>query len=102
MKKRILFGTAMLAAGFVMATRAAGWQLPVGEPQLKAGPGVEVVTGNCLICHSADYISTQPRMNRAAWMATVQKMREKYGAPLPPDQVEKVVDYLAATYGRSK
>ena len=76
------------------------WELPLGEPQLKPGASVEVVSTNCQVCHSADYISTQPPLTRAAWTATVQKMREKYGAPLPTNQVEQVVEYLTRAYGK--
>jgi mono/diheme cytochrome c family protein len=79
---------------------AEDWKLPADEPKLKLAPGSELVSANCQICHSADYISTQPPMNRASWAAAVQKMREKYGAPLPPDRVEAVVEYLAANYGK--
>jgi sulfite dehydrogenase (cytochrome) subunit B len=49
-----------------------------------------------------DYISIQPRMNRAAWTATVTKMKEKYGAPISSDQIQPVVDYLARTYGAER
>lgn len=76
------------------------WELPLNEPQLKPGPAVELVSANCQICHSADYISTQPPLTRAVWTAEVQKMREKYGAPLPTNQVQQVVEYLTRTYGK--
>ena len=51
------------------------------------------------MCHSVEYISTQPLMPRAFWEASVKKMREKYGAPTADDAVQKLVDYLAAIYG---
>jgi hypothetical protein len=68
--------------------------LPPETATFKPGPGSEAAMQNCLLCHSVDYISTQPPMTRAAWTATVVKMREKYGAPFGANQVEKVVDYL--------
>ncbi len=95
---RLLFLGALISAAALAA--ADSWELPLDEPQLKAGPGVELVAQNCQICHSADYISTQPRMNRTAWSATVQKMREKYGATLQTNQVDQVLDYLVSTYGK--
>ena len=79
---------------------ADAWELPIDEPQLKSGPGAEVVATNCQVCHSADYISTQPPLNRTVWTATVLKMREKYGAPLPTNQVNEIVDYLVNNYGK--
>ncbi len=87
--------------GAIVALMAADeWKLPTNEPKLKVAPGSDLVSANCQICHSADYIFTQPPMNRTAWSAAVQKMREKYGAPLPPDRVDAIVDYLVANYGR--
>ena len=73
--------------------------LPPERAAFKNGPGVELAIAQCVLCHSADYISTQPPLPRATWKTTVQKMREKYGAPLPEDKVEPMVDYLVKTYG---
>ena len=88
-------------AGFVFVAAGADvWKLPPDQPRFRAGPGVEIAAVNCILCHSSDYISTQPPMERAAWLATVNKMREKYGAPLPTNQVERVVEYLSSAYGK--
>ena len=38
-------------------------------------------------------------MPKTFWKAAVQKMQQKYGAPIPDDQVEAVADYLAKNYG---
>src|SRR5207247_1495513 len=73
--------------------------LPPEIAAFKNGPGVEIALAQCVLCHSADYVSTQPRLPRASWKASVQKMREKYGAPLPENQVEPLTDYLFRTYG---
>lgn len=78
------------------------WKLPAETAKLERGEGVEIVTAQCMICHSVDYISTQPRMNRAAWTAAVTKMKEKYGAPVPGDQIEKIANYLVKTYGTER
>jgi hypothetical protein len=75
---------------------------PAETARLKPGPGAELATAHCLICHSADYISTQPPMPRAFWKGSVQKMQQKYGAPIPEVQVERLVDYLFQAYGREK
>jgi len=86
-----------LAATFPAAET---WKLPPDQPPFRPGAGAAVATANCLLCHSSDYVSTQPPLDRTAWLATVNKMREKYGAPLPTNQIAAVVDYLTATYGR--
>ena len=59
------------------------------------GPGADVVNNNCLACHSAGMILTQPRMPRAAWHAEVEKMRNTYKAPVDAKDVPAIVDYLA-------
>jgi len=88
----------------VASTQAGdrGWKLPPETPKLERGPGVEAALSQCLICHSADYISIQPPMTRGAWAATVTKMKEKYGAPLQPESTNAIVNYLAKTYGTEK
>ena len=73
--------------------------LPPETGVLKPGPGIELVQAHCMMCHSVEYISTQPPMPRAFWEASVKKMREKYGAPAADDVVPKLVEYLAAIYG---
>jgi hypothetical protein len=79
---------------------AEEWELPLDEPGLKPGPGAELAGTQCRICHSVDYIITQPPLDRAGWAASVQKMREKYGAKLDTNQVEELVNYLSRTYGK--
>jgi sulfite dehydrogenase len=74
-------------------------QLPQETASLKPGPGVELANSRCLVCHSADYISTQPPMPAAFWKSTALKMRDKYGAELPDTDVEPVVAYLTSAYG---
>lgn len=78
---------------------AERFELPPETATFKPGPGVEAAKAQCLLCHSADYVSTQPRLPRAFWKANVQKMKEKFGAPIPADQVDVLVEYLATTYG---
>jgi hypothetical protein len=76
------------------------FKLPAETARLRPGPGAELASASCLLCHSADYISTQPPMTAAAWQAAVIKMQEKYGAPIPTNAVPQLVAYLAKTYGK--
>jgi cytochrome c551/c552 len=41
----------------------------------------------------------QPPLGRAFWKGSVQKMQQKYGAPIADAQVEPLVDYLTKNYG---
>jgi hypothetical protein len=97
MKMRLLLLIALpVAIGFAADTP---FTLPRETTKLKPGAGAELVTVQCLICHSADYISTQPRLTRAQWQGTVIKMQQKYGAPIATNNLTPLVDYLAGNYG---
>jgi cytochrome c5 len=60
------------------------------------GPGADVVNNNCLACHSAGMVLTQPRLSRAVWQAEVEKMRNTYKAPVDAKDIPAIVDYLAS------
>ena len=69
--------------------------------QLKPGPGRDLVIGRCAACHSQDYIPmNSPFLDRKGWEAEVNKMVKVYGAPMEPDEVAKIVDYLATNYAK--
>lgn len=91
----------LLSVGAVAEPRV--YTLPEETAELASGPHLETVQGNCGACHSAEYISTQPRdlsNPRAFWTAEVTKMQKAYGAPVADADVPAIVDYLVATYGR--
>ena len=74
-------------------------QLPLETAVYKVASGVQLANGQCLTCHSADYASMQPPKPRDFWKAEVDKMREKYGAPIPADELEGLTAYFARNYG---
>ena len=41
-----------------------------------------------------------PFLDRKGWEAEVNKMVKVYGAPMQPDEMAKIVDYLATNYGK--
>jgi hypothetical protein len=92
----------LILFSFEAAAADHGWKLPPETAKLERAPGVELATAQCLLCHSPDYISIQPPMTRAAWTATVTKMKEKYGAPIPAENIEPLVNYLVKTYGAER
>jgi mono/diheme cytochrome c family protein len=79
---------------------------PPGYPdenrvQLKEGPARDLVLGRCAACHSQDYIPmNSPFLDRKGWEAEVNKMVKVFGAPMQPDEMAKIVDYLATNYGK--
>ena len=72
-----------------------------GDVRLKDAPGKELVTANCSMCHSLDYIQmNSPFLDRKGWEASVGKMIKAMGAPVAEADVQKIVDYLASQYGK--
>jgi len=75
------------------------YSLPPETARFQPGPGVEFAEKNCSVCHSADYIGTQPpKRGKAFWQAEVTKMIKVYGAPIADEDAGRIVEYLAATY----
>jgi len=69
--------------------------------QLVDAPGKDLVIANCAICHSLDYVPMNSRfLDRKGWEASVSKMIKVMGAPIPPEDAAKIVDYLATQYGK--
>lgn len=66
-------------------------------------PGFDMVQRNCMICHSAQYVLSQPPSSpRPYWDATVKKMRQPFGATFAEDEIAPMVDYLVKTYGAER
>jgi sulfite dehydrogenase (cytochrome) subunit B len=96
MRHRCITGAAVAVAVMLAAPVLAADE---GNVQLKEGPGKDLTSGRCAICHSLEYIpSNAPAMDRAAWQKTVQKMRERFGAPISDEEARSILDYLSATY----
>lgn len=92
-------GRAAVLAMFLAAASAAHASPPQEFTQLADGAGRDLTVGRCIVCHSLEYIpSNAPAMDRAAWQKTIQKMRERFGAPLTDEEAREVLDYLAANY----
>ncbi len=77
-------------------------QLPVMKFDLADGPDRDKVQGYCGVCHGAEYIPMQPKMSKAQWTGTVTKMIKAFGAPIPQEDADKIVNYLATAYGTGK
>ena len=89
---------------FAIAVFVALTALPAAadEPtvQLKPGPGLDKVEGNCSACHSLDYIQmNSPFLNAAGWNAEVTKMIKAFGAPISDADAKDIAAYLAKNYG---
>ena len=89
----------LLASPVLVVAAPLKIELPPESPQFKTAPGVELALQNCLVCHSSEYITTQPPLSRTAWKASVEKMKGKFGAQVSAEQVDALVEYLAGAYG---
>ena len=79
-----------------VALTSTNVNLPDDAATFPNGLQVDAVNENCLACHSASMVLTQPRLDAAHWTAIVQKMRNSYMAPIPDGAVPDIVAYLAA------
>jgi mono/diheme cytochrome c family protein len=90
-----LIAIAVFAA--LMTLPAAAEEPPI---QLKPGPGLDKVEGNCAACHSLVYIQmNSPFLSAAGWNAEVTKMIKAFGAPIGDADAKDIASYLAANYG---
>ncbi|AXE29972.1 sulfite:cytochrome C oxidoreductase subunit B [Chromobacterium phragmitis] len=89
---------ALLAlASLAASAGAVGITLPNETAMLpdSGHPGYLPALQRCMICHSADYIALQPDFDEARWRAVVDKMRQAFKAPIPPEEVAPIAAYLA-------
>lgn len=74
-------------------------QDPADDPEERAEHlemGRRTFNDNCQICHGPEMI-VQQRLTPTQWKAEVDKMLS-WGAPVPPEEVDRLLDYLNATY----
>ena len=84
----------------VVATHGLGAQ--TAAPALAGatpppGPALVVINERCSTCHTTASVFSQHR-SADDWAATVQLMVDR-GADLTPDDMNMVIDYLAANFG---
>ena len=89
---RLLIALLLLVGGNALAQES--------KLVLKDAPGREKAQV-CVACHSVDYIPMNSRfLDKAGWTASVNKMINAFGAPIPKEDVEPIAAYLAEHYGR--
>jgi hypothetical protein len=66
-------------------------------------PGYAKAQADCTVCHSAEYMLTQPpNAGRPYWDAMTKRMKAVFKAPFDEADIPQIVDYLSATYGNQK
>ena len=92
-----------MSKGFVLINFLfiAGAMADEAEFQLKDGPGKELISSNCVMCHSLDYIQMNSVfLDKQGWEKSVDKMIKVMGAPIKPEDVAPIVAYLTKYYGK--
>lgn len=72
-----------------------------GKIQLKEGQEKDLLSANCAMCHSLDYIQMNSViLDKQGWEKSVDKMIKVMGAPIKPEDVAPIVEYLTKYYGK--
>ena len=99
----ILLGVASMPFAARAATsfelKSVKIDLPDSDKMFPDGPGADAINNNCLACHSADMVLNQPALSKQAWTAEVNKMISAYKAPVAPEDVGPIVEYLSNLKG---
>jgi hypothetical protein len=85
-------------APLTFSLKSVSVELPTSDVAFP-GPNAQAITANCLACHSAGMVLTQPSLSKVAWDGIVEKMIHTYKAPIGQGEVAAIVDYLQATKG---
>ena len=89
-------------AALLAAALAAACALAFADESsihLRDGNARDLTAARCAICHSLDYIpNNAPVMDRSGWQKSIQKMRDKFGAPITDAEAQQILDYLAGSY----
>ncbi|MDJ0390955.1 cytochrome c [Roseomonas sp. E05] len=86
-------------ASFGPRFRNLSVELPSSDRTFPDGPGADLVNSNCLACHSASMVLSQPPLSLAAWTEEVNKMRNAFHAPVEASDVQAIAGYLASVVG---
>ena len=83
------------AAVTPMTFQSVNADLPTGDAVF-SGSGSDPVNTNCLACHSAEMVLTQPALPKEKWGEVVHKMINVYKAPIDESDIDPIVSYLSA------
>ena len=86
-------------AAAITTLKSLKLDVPTSDTMFPAGPGSDAINNNCLACHSAGMVLNQPALSKQAWTAEVNKMINNYKAPVAPEDVGAIVEYLANVKG---
>src|SRR6202051_3957801 len=88
--------TPSTVAGAGVPLHSVNFEFPDPARMFPGDSKADAINNNCLACHSAGMVLTQPALSRAEWQSEVDKMRSTYKAPVNASDDPSIVDYLAA------
>ena len=93
-----------LGAALLLLALGGAWAPALADEdaiQLRDGSWRDLTAARCAICHSLDYIpANAPVLDRAGWQKVIQKMRDRFGAPITDEEAQQILDYLAGSYAK--
>lgn len=95
--------TVLLAAATALHTAGAAAEEPAVDPGtgLVVAPGWELVRAHCGACHSYRLVTSQ-RGDADFWRDTIRWMQRTQNLwPIPEQQEQALIDYLASAYAES-
>ncbi|MBN2895643.1 MAG: cytochrome c [Campylobacterales bacterium] len=99
---KILLTALVLTASALMAQVNEPVEVPYIAYEIKTGKGFDAVQANCLTCHSFGYIINQGPQARAFWLEKTVKMVDAFKAPITPEDVQSIAEYLFTYYGNGE
>jgi hypothetical protein len=93
-------GTPSTVTGAGVTLHSVSVEFPDSARMFPGDSNADAINNNCLACHSAGMVLTQPALSRAEWQSEVEKMRSTYKAPVEESDVPAIVDYLVALKDR--
>jgi len=74
---------------------SASQDFPDGaDEEYPAGPDADALNNNCRACHSPSMVTVQPPLSHEEWGKVVDKMMHTFKAPIPDEEVPKILNYL--------
>lgn len=90
----VFFSFGHLSFGGEERSTRRTFALPQDSMFFQPGAGQDVANIYCLICHSADYVYTQPLYSQEKWRLLVLRMKHTFGCPIPDEIIPIVAAYL--------
>ncbi len=94
-KKKTISPAALAALQAQSSIPKVEFKLPVPGEEWS---GEMIFETRCIVCHSLEVPKAQ-KLDRQTWSWVVGEMQKKYHVPLSAEEKEKLLDFVASSYG---